>query len=355
MAAERPRVLFLGPDEPGGMRTAIDALLNSPLIDRYRIEVVVTHRGSGAARRLTVFAAALARLAWWSLRGRGRIVHIHATKRGSAFRKAICVLLAKALRRRVVLHMHAGPGDIATFGAGLGSAKRGFLQLAFRKADRVLSVSRASATALSGEFACGDIAVLPNPAPEPPPGAGRMVADPDPVALYLGGFANPVKGGEVLLEALAGADFDEARLVLAGPGSPPARLAELLAARPRLQWRGWLEPPAKEELLMESAIFVLPSTSEGLPMALLEAMSHGLAIVCTAVGGVPDTVVDGADALLVEPGDAEALSAAIARLRADAELRRRLGTAALAKAEAMGPRRTAGELDAIYRSLLAEA
>jgi glycosyltransferase involved in cell wall biosynthesis len=350
--AERPRILFLGPDEPGGMQTAIAALLASPLADRYRIEVVPTHRGTGAARRLAVFATALAELVWWSLRGCGRVVHIHATKRGSAYRKAVCVLLAKALRRRVILHMHSGPGDIAAFGADIGGPERAFLRLAFRKADRVLSVSRASAEALGTEFARLDIDVVPNPAPEPPPQAGRMVGEPDPGAVYLGGFANPVKGGEVLLEALAAPPLAQLRLVLAGPGSPPAPLVELLAERPRLQWRGWLEPAAKEELLMGSSIFVLPSTSEGLPMALLEAMSHGLAIVCTAVGGVPDTVEDGADALVVEPGDPDALAAAIARLRGDADLRRRLGAAAIAKAAAIGPRQIAEELDAIYRSLL---
>jgi glycosyltransferase involved in cell wall biosynthesis len=352
MAAELPRVLFLGPDEPGGMQTAMRGLLASPLADRYRIETVATHRGAGAARRLGVFLAALAKLAWWSLRGRGRIVHVHATKRGSSYRKAVCVLLAKALRRRVVLHMHSGPGDIAAFGADLGGPQRAFLQLAFRQADRVLAVSQASADALSAEFGRSDIAVVPNPAPVPPPEAGRMVADPDPIALYLGGFANPVKGGEVLLDALAGSRLEDLRLVLAGPGPPPAGLVRLLAAQPRLQWRGWLEQAAKEELLAETSIFVLPSTSEGLPMALLEAMSHGLAIVCTAVGGVPDTVADGEEALVVEPGAAGALAAALDRLRGDAELRRRLGAAAKTKAAAMGPGRTAGELDEIYRALL---
>ncbi len=353
MPAERARVLFLGPDEPGGMQTAIGALLSSPLAAGYRIETIATHRGAGTARRLAVFAAALAKLTWWSLRGRGRIVHVHATKRGSAYRKAICVLLAKSLRRRVILHMHSGPGDIAAFGADLGGPERAFLRLAFRRADRVLSVSEASAAALRAEFARLDIEVVPNPAPEPPRGAGRMVGDPDPVALYLGGFANPVKGGEILLAALASPQLTELRLFLAGPGAPPSRLDDLLAERPRLQWRGWLQPAAKEELLMEASIFVLPSTSEGLPMALLEAMSHGLAIVCTAVGGVPDTVVDGTEALVVAPGDAEALAAAIARLLGDDELCRRLGAGAMRRAAEMGPAKIAGELDAIYRSLLA--
>src|SRR5712671_4922558 len=112
---ERARVLHLGPEVPGGMRTSTRALLGSRLGEEFELEFVATHRGAGAARRFVVFLAALCRLAWWSLRGRGRLVHVHATVRGSMYRKAICVLVAKALRRTVILHVHSGPGDVATF------------------------------------------------------------------------------------------------------------------------------------------------------------------------------------------------------------------------------------------------
>jgi glycosyltransferase involved in cell wall biosynthesis len=63
-------------------------------------------------------------------------------------------------------------------------------------------------------------------------------------------------------------------------------------------------------------------------MALLEAMAHGRAVVATPVGGIPGLVEDGRTGLLVPPGDGGALRAAIERLLADPELRRRLGNAA---------------------------
>jgi glycosyltransferase involved in cell wall biosynthesis len=352
MSTERPRILQLGPDVPGGMSASTAALLASPLAERYRLEILATHRGAGAARRLAVFGAALARLTWWSLRGRGRIVHVHSTVRGSAYRKAVCVLTAKALRRRTILHMHSGPGDVASFSAGLSRPGAAFLRLAFAAADRVLAVSEASAAAISAAFAVDGILVVPNAAPAAPARAGQMVGAAEPVVAYLGGFANPVKGGEMLLAALARPELERSRVVLAGPGEPPAAAAELLAARPRIEWRGWLAPAEKEELLLGAAIFVLPSTSEGLPMALLEAMSHGLAIVATAVGGVPDTVDSGVEALVVPAGDAAALAGALVRLEGDAELRRRLGDGARARALEMRPERVAARLDALYRELL---
>ena len=347
------RILQLGPDVPGGMRTSTEALLGSRLGEEFEIEFVATHTGAGAGRRLAVFFTALARLSAWSLRGRGRIVHIHATVRGSMYRKAICVLWAKGLRRRVILHVHSGPGDVASFRAGLGPPSVAFLRLAFRHADVVLAVSAASAAALAEAFGASDVVVVPNAVPAV---AADSVASKDgdqpPLAAYLGGFANPVKGGDVLLEALRSPETASLRFVLAGPGEPPEGENGPQGGSGPVEWRGWLEDGEKATLLREADVFVLASTSEGLPMALLEAMTYGLAIVATAVGGVPDVVADGEQALVVAPGDAAALAAALGRVGADAELRARLGAAARERSGDFSPDAVAARIGAVYRRLL---
>jgi glycosyltransferase involved in cell wall biosynthesis len=350
--AERPRVLQLGPDAPGGMRAVMRGLFASPLGERYRLELVATHRGTGWLERLGVFSVALWQLTRWSLRGHGRIVHIHATVRGSMLRKAICVLLAKALRRRTILHMHSGPGDVTRERDRLGPFRVALFRLAFRAADAVLAVSAASAAALEAAYGVSGVVVVPNAAPlapDVPAGRGEGPAK----ALYLGGFANPVKGGGELLTALERPETSPLAAVLCGPGELPERGLALLAHRPAIEWRGWLEDDEKEEQLREAAIFVLPSTSEGLPMAVLEAMAWGRAIVATAVGGVPDVLADGVEALVVPPGDAGALAAAIAKLAADGELRERLGAAARDRARRLNAEEVTGRLEAIYAGLLA--
>jgi glycosyltransferase involved in cell wall biosynthesis len=347
---ERPRVLHIGPDVRGGMRAVTRALFASPLAERYRLQTLATHTGTGAAERLAVYCLALWRLTWWSLRGRGRIVHVHATVRGSMLRKSFVVLLAKALRRRVVLHLHSGPGDLVAEQAKLGPLRLALFRAMFRRADVVLAVSAASAEALDRLYGVAGTIVVPNPAPVAP--EAPLDAGEPPLALYLGGFANPVKGGEQMLAALARPELAELDAVLAGPGELPAQGRELLAARPRLRWRGWLEDEEREAALREAAIFVLPSTSEGLPMALLEAMAWGRAIVATAVGGVPDTIADGEEGLLVPPSDPAALAAALARLAGDAGLRARLGAAARERARRLNAEEVTDRLDAIYRELL---
>jgi glycosyltransferase involved in cell wall biosynthesis len=349
---ERPRILHVAPDVRGGMITSLHALFGSRLGRDYQLDFVATHTGTGAVRRVAVYAAALLRIALWSLRRRGRIVHVHGTVRGSMLRKGACVLLARALGRRVVFHIHSGPGDVVTFRGKLSRLSVAYLRLAYRHSDVVIAVSGASAEALEAAFGAERIVVIPNAVPAVEVAAPKRHSSKPPLALYLGGFANPVKGADVLLEALRNPGVDALRFVLAGPGEPPADADGGIESPAEVTWRGWLDAEEKAALLREADVFVLPSTSEGLPMALLEAMSYGLAVVATPVGGVPEVVEDGVQALVVAPGDPAALAAALVRLGQEAELVAELGAAALARAADFAPDAVAARVEEVYRALL---
>jgi glycosyltransferase involved in cell wall biosynthesis len=73
---------------------------------------------------------------------------------------------------------------------------------------------------------------------------------------------------------------------------------------------------------------VLSSDSEGMPVALMEAAACGVPVVATAVGGVPDMVVEGMTGRVVPPGDPAAFAGALEELLSDPALRRRMGAAA---------------------------
>ena len=77
----------------------------------------------------------------------------------------------------------------------------------------------------------------------------------------------------------------------------------------------------------EHDVVVLPSFTEGFPQVVLEAMVRGLAVVCTAVGGIPRVIRDGESGLLIPAGNAEALASALRRVLTDMELRGRLSRA----------------------------
>jgi glycosyltransferase involved in cell wall biosynthesis len=145
-------------------------------------------------------------------------------------------------------------------------------------------------------------------------------------------FIRPEKGIEYLLDAVSQLKMDLPwELEIVGPDEFPAyreKLNALAAERgisERIRWSGYV--PNGQPLLdrMRAAdLFVLPTLSEGTPHVLVEARANGLPCISTTVGGVPTTVTNGYDALLVPPKDARALARAMELVIGDAKLRRTL-------------------------------
>jgi glycosyltransferase involved in cell wall biosynthesis len=144
------------------------------------------------------------------------------------------------------------------------------------------------------------------------------------------------KGIEVLLEAFrqVAASRPGVRLLIVGSGEGQALSVEeavraSVAAGPLagfVVFTGRVDDV--EDYLRASDVFAFPSFFEAMPLSVLEAAACGLACVATAVGGIVDVLEDGRSGVLVQPGDASGLSAAIVALLGDAEQRRSLGTAA---------------------------
>jgi len=355
---ERLEVLHMGPDVAvgGGMATVVREILASPLADRHSLAFIATWRGPEPLDRLLVFLRAIAGLVRWCLRPGRRLVHIHVAARGSVYRKGMFVALARLLRRPVILQLHVGPAEIEEFAQTLGPVRARLVRLAFRLPQQVVSVSSAGAEAVHRRFGIDDVVVLPNAVPAAALAgaqAPREVSD-SVRMLYVGGFRVAEKGGAILLRALAGGLDGEPRIqvALAGPGElPPA--AQAVLESPEVEWLGWLDAEEMRRELRRCDIFVLPSLSEGLPVALLEAMAHGAAIVATSVGAVPATLTADEDALLVPPGDPAALAKAVQRVAQDAALRARLGTAARARAAEHSHDKVYPRLEALYRDVAA--
>jgi glycosyltransferase involved in cell wall biosynthesis len=350
-------VAHLGPDprDGGGMPAVVAGLMQSPLAELHDLQVIPTHQRGSVKHRLLVFAKALRALAGFCLRPGDRVVHLHTTVRGSMYRKAICAMLAKALRAPVVLQVHVGEPELERFRDRVDPVSLAAFRWAFGHADKVLSVGAASAREVEEHYAARDVEVLPNAAPPPVEGPVPEPAAPGQARLlYIGGFHDPVKGGEVLLDALPAilAADPGVSVTIAGPGDPPARLSSVNGSA---EWLGWLDADAKARALREADIFLMPSTSEGLPVALLEAMAYGKPIVATRVGGIPDVLADGTEGLLVPPGDVAALASAVTSLVGDPDRARALGRAAKERVAELGPDTIARRLDVVYQEVIGRA
>ena len=109
-----------------------------------------------------------------------------------------------------------------------------------------------------------------------------------------------------------------------------------------------------DALLNAVDFFVLPSDTEGLPLSVLEAMAHGLPIVASHVGGIPELIDHEQHGLLVPPRDPRALAVAVQRLYRDKSLRAKLGAAARARAsDEFSLSTTAQQYERLYRRAMA--
>ena len=162
---------------------------------------------------------------------------------------------------------------------------------------------------------------------------------PAPGALLFVGRLVEKKGAAVLLEALRRLPVDlEWSLDVIGDGPLQHRLEELASGLP-VRFLGRRGRDELSAALARASVVVVPSVptasgdQDGLPVALLEAMGSGTAVVASRLPGIDEAVEDGVSGLLVPPGDPEALAAALRRVLADADLRERLGRGASDAAE----------------------
>ena len=144
------------------------------------------------------------------------------------------------------------------------------------------------------------------------------------------------KAQQILLRAVAimkqqGFVFS---LDIAGDGPDRVELesqARLLEITDYVTFHGSLDQGRVHELLARTDIFVLPSFAEGIPVALMEAMSMEIPCVSTTIAGIPELIDSNVSGILVPPSDPELLAAAIGRLINDPEFRARIGAAARQK------------------------
>jgi len=202
------------------------------------------------------------------------------------------------------------PFVVQLWGTDVELAKRArpLARSVLRRARLVVCASNALAQA-ARELGAGEVRVSPSGVELP-----ERVGEPaEPPEVLFVGRLSAEKG---ILELVQAADG--MKLVVAGDGPLRERVPGALGFVPHHE----LGP-----LYERAAVVAVPSHREGFGVACAEAMAAGRPVVASAVGGLLDLVVDGETGLLVPPRDVPALRAALERLLADEELRRKLGAA----------------------------
>lgn len=335
----------------GGVAAVLTVYGEHGLFTRWGMEYLVSHRaGSALARSLAFVRCSLALLARL-LTGRVALLHVQSASYGSFWRKSLLLTLARAFGVPTVFHLHGA--EFQKFYARSHPLVQHWIRHTLVRSTRVLALSEAWREALQRLAPQARIEVLANPVHFPE--QAKRSAEVTGRLLFLG-RAEQRKGIFDLLQALAQARSraPALHLQIGGDGDLDAVRAAALAAgvAEAVELLGWVRGEPKEARLAEAEVFVLPSHDEGLPMALLECMARGKAIVSTPVGGIPQALRDGKDGLLVPPGAHESLAEALVRLHEDAALRQRLGDSARERVRAHYATDTViARLEILYREL----
>ncbi len=247
-------------------------------------------------------------------------------------RDMLCILAASAgTHARIVAWSHSN--DALRFYGTAPGWVRSLMRVALRRLTHVVTVAeslRYNFVPFVGETS---VSAIPNglPARRPAHAKGRdgMVR-----VIYLSSMLR-TKGWPDLLQAAESACGTRPGLLVTffgapGSDSPVEEIRRAFSASPfpdRIRWEGPVNGEAKERVLDGADVLCLPTFygPEALPIAILEAMQAGAAIVTTGAGAIQELVVDGQGGIIVPARDPEALALALGRLADDPSLRARMG------------------------------
>jgi glycosyltransferase involved in cell wall biosynthesis len=311
-------VAILGTRERGGIRAVIENHIQAGVYDGYEHYLIDSHDEADAARRVRLAFGALLRLSGLILRRKVSLCHLHGSMKGSIYRKAAYTFICRLLGCRVIFHLH-GSEFAKTFDRA-GGTYRSLVRYLLNRADFVFVLSDYWKDYVGSICANPRIQVINNfPSPVFEDIYDRRTYDTKPTTelLFLGHIGQR-KGIYDLVEAvdlLKTRGIGGFRINVGGNGEVE-KLKSLIAQRglePYFNVIGWVSGEQKHQLIESSDLLLLPSHNEGLPIAILEALSAGLAVLSTRVGGIPDAISEERFGLLVEPGQPQALAAAITR------------------------------------------
>lgn len=240
------------------------------------------------------------------------IVHVHTSHRFSFYRSSFYVLFASHVwRRPVVLHVHGSSFD--DFVEERTRLQAALQSRVFDASDHVILLSEYWRDTLRPYVDSEKISVVPNAVDptEYSPEFGQERAH----VVFVSNLIERKGVRELVaaVERLHASGERDFRVSIAGRG-PLAEEVETLADRyDDVEYLGYVSEAEKRHLLDTGSIFVLPAYAEGLPIAMLEGMAGGNAIVTTDVGSIPEVITD-ENGILVEPGDVEQLANALETL-----------------------------------------
>ncbi|MBC2207707.1 glycosyltransferase family 4 protein [Listeria booriae] len=312
------RILMIGPDakSKGGIATVIANFKQHFKSEDTKISYLATWKEGSLARRMKATLQSILRIRPRIRQENIDIVHVHMAQQGSFYRKSLLILQAKK-ECRVVLHMHASQFDV--FYKKSKPLVQKYIRYILSKPDKVVVLSEEWAN-FYNNLTTVPVDVIENAVQMPT----NNTYNSDAKNIIMFGRIGERKGSyDVLTAARAiGKQFPDVRIYLYGDGELDNVATQIETEQlSNVILGGWINGDEKEQILQNAVLHILPSYHEGLPMAILETMAHGIPNISTTVGGIPQAIQSGQNGVLIEAGDTKQLEDAILAFLEDKETR----------------------------------
>lgn len=313
------KVIIVGPSTlmNGGVSSVISELTAGFKKLKVDYEVISTTINKNFFYKLIYFLIAVYRVICFKFNGLENIFHLHLSSRTSTRRKVLIILLIRLLKMKYFIHLH-GAEYVNYFYNEEHTFIKKLIKYSFNNAEKVIVLSNSWKCWVDDTFNNCNSVVVHN-------GVTSMYRDRKSKRaksiLYLGEVCER-KGFGDLLVAFEGVrkNSPDAVLNVVGGGDIDYYTKSDSYSFENVNFCGW---KCKDEIATyynNNQIYCLPSYNEGLPMTILEAMSAGMVIISTPVGGIPEAISDKQTGLLINPGDISGLEAAITDIFEDERL-----------------------------------
>jgi len=301
------KIVILGTCARGGIKSVIEAYNSEGFYSHGKNCFIPTHAEGILLKRIFIAIIAFVRVGLLLIIGKVELLHLHMATRGSFWRKSVFIIMGRIFKIPVLIHLHGSKFDV--FYTNSSFLVKTIIKLVFDKSNFIIVLSKSWMDYIE-QLTRTEIRVINNFVPD--------YFDPEYLSekrdfsafLYLGQFGER-KGIYDLLSSfqIVTSLHKNAVLYCGGNGEEDKVLNKTkeLGINDSVHILGWISGKDKFELMYKCAFFVLPSYHEGLPMAIIEAMSFAMTIISTPVGGIPE-LVDSKNGFLVKPGNQKELA-----------------------------------------------
>ena len=345
------KILTIGVSKasPGGMASVL--ISYEKCFERMRY-IPSWNRGSKLLKAWYSFQAILRCYLLLMFDKRIKILHIHGAANASFPRKAIFVKMGKRFRKKVIMHQHAA--DFEHYFEQSNDKQR--IVDTLNLCDLMIVLSQSWKKYFAGIGVAEENICVLNNIVFPPDNTVNKKADNKLHLLFLGEIGKRKGIYDLLNVMTANKEYFKDKVILRVGGNLADGDINAVIAENDLssfvKYEGWVSGAKKTECLEWADVYILPSYNEGLPIAILEAMSYSYPVISTNVGGIPEILRSNENGFLIEAGNLEQMQDAISFFIENPEKISEYGKNAYQTVQPFFPGAVFGELEKIYDNLL---